>query len=149
MTRTPSGAQSSSIVRKCCSASVSVGAISAPWRPRSTARSSACRATTVLPGPDVSLEESLHGDRAVEIGVDLGHRALLVGRERERQRAAVARDELTRRAERLRGRALARGGSTQEREPEDEQLVEREPRPADLGLGERPRAVDRRQRVHP
>ena len=40
-TRTPSSAQMPSIVRKCCSASVSVGAISAPCRPASTARSSA------------------------------------------------------------------------------------------------------------
>ena len=39
-TRTPSCVQSDSIVRKCCSASVSVGAMSAPWRPASTARSS-------------------------------------------------------------------------------------------------------------
>ena len=39
------------IVRKCCSASVSVGAMSAPCRPFSTARSSAYSATTVLPEP--------------------------------------------------------------------------------------------------
>ncbi len=39
--RTPSAAQSGSRVRKCCSASVSVGAISAPCRPVSTARRSA------------------------------------------------------------------------------------------------------------
>ena len=36
---------------KCCSASVSVGAISAPWRSCSTARSIAYSATTVLPEP--------------------------------------------------------------------------------------------------
>ena len=39
------------IVAKCCSASVSVGAISAAWRPCSTARSIAYSATTVLPLP--------------------------------------------------------------------------------------------------
>ena len=38
---TPSRLQGSSSVRKCCSASVSVGAISAPCLPASTARSSA------------------------------------------------------------------------------------------------------------
>ena len=38
-------------VAKCCSASVSVGAMSAAWRPCSTARSIACSATTVLPEP--------------------------------------------------------------------------------------------------
>ena len=50
-TRTPSSVQSCSTVRKCCSASVSVGAISAPCRPASTARSSVCSATAVLPEP--------------------------------------------------------------------------------------------------
>ena len=39
------------IVAKCCSASVSVGAISAAWQPCSTARSIAYRAITVLPLP--------------------------------------------------------------------------------------------------
>ena len=38
-------------VAKCCSASVSVGAISAACMPCSTARSMACSATTVLPEP--------------------------------------------------------------------------------------------------
>ena len=38
-------------VAKCCSASVSVGAISAAWAPCSTARSIAYSATTVLPDP--------------------------------------------------------------------------------------------------
>ncbi len=38
-------------VAKCCSASVSVGAISAAWAPDSTARSIAYSATTVLPEP--------------------------------------------------------------------------------------------------
>ena len=60
---------------------------------------------------------------------------------------AVALDQLARLAERLRRGALARGGRAQEREPEDEELVEGEPRPPDLGLGERPRAMDRRERV--
>ena len=50
-TRTPSSVQIPSTVRKCCSASTSVGAISAPCRPASTARSSVASATTVLPEP--------------------------------------------------------------------------------------------------
>ena len=37
--------------RKCCSASTSVGAISAPWNPVAAADNSAARATTVLPLP--------------------------------------------------------------------------------------------------
>ena len=39
------------MVSRCCSASVSVGAMKAPWWPFSTARSSVCTATTVLPEP--------------------------------------------------------------------------------------------------
>ena len=39
------------IVRKCCSASTSVGAISIAWWPAATAVSIAARATTVLPEP--------------------------------------------------------------------------------------------------
>ena len=147
VTRTPSGAHSSSIVRKCCSASVSVGAMSAPWRPTSTARRSACSATTVFPDPTSPWRSRCIGIGPVEVGVDLGHRALLVRRERERERGAIARDELARLAERLGGRALARGRRAQEREPEDEELVEREPRPPDLGLGERPRAMHDGERV--
>ena len=49
--RTPSSEQRLSTVRKCCSASVSVGTISAPCRPASTARRSAYSATTVFPDP--------------------------------------------------------------------------------------------------
>ena len=48
---TGSAASSVSSVRKCCSASVSVGAISAAWCPASIARSIAKRPTTVLPEP--------------------------------------------------------------------------------------------------
>ena len=61
-----------------------------------------------LPGADVALEQPLHRRRAREVGVDLGDRALLVGRERERERRAVAVDELARLGERLRRGLLAR-----------------------------------------
>ena len=47
-------------VAKCCSASVSVGAMSAACMPCSTARSIACSATTVLPEPDLPHEQPLH-----------------------------------------------------------------------------------------
>ena len=54
-----------------------------------------------LPRTHLSLEESLHGDRAREVGVELGHRPLLIGRQRERERRAVAVDQLSRLAQRL------------------------------------------------
>jgi hypothetical protein len=100
-----------------------------------------------LPGPDLALEESLHGDGAVEVGVELGRGAHLVRRERERERRLVARHELTRRAQRLCRGALARGRRSSERQPEDEQLVEGETDASDLGLGQRARAMDRMERV--
>ena len=43
-----------------------------------------------LPRPDLALEETLHRERPVEVGVDLGHRAFLIRGERERERRAVA-----------------------------------------------------------
>ena len=56
---------SRSSVARCCSASVSVGAISAAWRPLSTARSIACSATTVLPRPHLAHQQPLHRPLAV------------------------------------------------------------------------------------
>ena len=43
-----------------------------------------------LARPHVALQETLHGNVAVEIRVDLGHRSFLVCGERERKRLAVA-----------------------------------------------------------
>ena len=79
-----------STVRKCCSASVSVGAISAPCRPASTARSSAYERDGRLARADVALEQPLHRRRARQVAVDLGDRPLLRVGERERQHLAVA-----------------------------------------------------------
>ena len=64
-----------------------------------------------LPRADVALEEALHRNRALEVGVDLGDRALLIRRERERERRAVARDELARLAERLRPTRCSRAAA--------------------------------------
>ena len=53
--RFPAGTSNPDSIRRtlvaCCSASTSVGAISAPWCPPSTAASNAVTATTVLPDP--------------------------------------------------------------------------------------------------
>src|SRR5262245_39078665 len=96
---------------------------------------------------DVALEEALHRHRAGEVAVDLGDRPLLVGGERERKRVAVTRDELSRRAEWLRRRAFAGCRRTQQGQPKDEQLVEGEARPPDLGLRQRSRAVYGPERI--
>ena len=76
---------------------------------------------------DVALEQPLHRGRAREIGIELGDRRLLVLRERERKRGAVALDQLARLRQRGRNGLLPLGVLAGERELEDEQLVEGEP----------------------
>ncbi len=61
-------------VRWCCLASTSVGAISAACRPASAALSIASSATSVLPEPDIALQQPQHPPRGGEIGVDLRQR---------------------------------------------------------------------------
>ena len=128
---TGSGPPSSeSSVRWCCSASVSVGAMSAAWAPFSTARSMAASATTVLPDPDLPHQQPLHRPLAREVGVDLVDRPLLVAGELERQRPAPAVHHHAARVERPRPAALAPGPpAPRHRELEQEQLLEREAPP--------------------
>ena len=116
-TRTPSSAQSPSIVRKCCSASVSVGAISAPWRPCLDRAQERVERDDGLARADVALEQPLHRHRAREVGVDLARSPCSwCGRQLERQRLAVARDQLARLAERRRDRVpRARGRGARSR----------------------------------
>ena len=101
-----------------------------------------------LAGADVALQQPLHRRGARQIGVDLCDRLLLRGGERERQRVAVAVDEVARRWQRLRDERLSLRCASAERELEREQLVEGEPLPAELRLVERARA-DARRRARP
>ncbi len=100
-----------------------------------------------LPRSHVALQETLHRHGTIEVAVDLLHRPHLIRGEPERKRLPVVGDELAGGAETLRRRRLTRHGRAQEREAEDEQLVEREPRSAGLGLRKRARSVDRREGV--
>ena len=100
-----------------------------------------------LAGADVALEQPLHRRRAGEVAVDLRDRLLLVLGQRERKRRAVALDQLARLAERRRDLLLALARAAGEPELEHEQLVEREPPPPRLRLLERPRPVQRVERV--
>ena len=78
-------------VAKCCSASVSVGAISAAWPPCSTARSIACSATTVLPEPTSPISSRCIGrSRARSASTSAIAFDLVAGR-RERQRLGAPR----------------------------------------------------------
>ncbi len=96
---------------------------------------------------DVALQKPLHRRRAREVAVDLADRLLLVRRERERERLAVAADQVARLAEPWRERALALLDAARDADLEDEQLLEGEPRAAAFRLGEVVRAVDGGERV--
>ncbi len=146
-TRTPRSAQIPSIVKKCCSASTSVGAISAPWRPASTARSRAESATTVLPEPTSPWSSRCIGLGARQVAVDLSDRALLRFGQREGEDRAVPLQELAGRRQGLGDELLAFGGTTGECEMENEKLVEGETLPADLRLLQRTRTVQCHERI--
>ena len=83
-----------------------------------------------LARPDVALKQALHRSRAREVAVDLADRLLLVRRERERERLAVARDQLARLAERRCERPLALGRAPRDADLQQEQLLEGEPPPS-------------------
>ena len=69
-----SGASQRAKFWRCCSASSSVGAISAAWWPASTASSAAMRRDDRLAGADVTLHEPEHRMRDREIGRGLAWR---------------------------------------------------------------------------
>ena len=100
-----------------------------------------------LPRADVALEEPLHRRGPAEVGVDLGDRAFLVGRELERQRLPVALDQVTGRVERRRDHVLLAAVTAQQAELECEQLVEGQPAAASLGLLFGAGTVERPERV--
>ena len=88
-TATGSAASSRSRVAACCSARVSVGAISAAWWPDSTARSIAYRAQTVLPEPTSPISSRCIG-RSESRSRSIGERDALIGGELEGQRVEPA-----------------------------------------------------------
>src|SRR5581483_5838884 len=82
-----------------------------------------------------------------EVAVELGDRSLLVGRQPEGQQTAVAGDQVARLAERRGDLVLALAVPSRQAELEQEQLVEREPPAAALGVVERARPVESVERV--
>ncbi len=81
----PSGASHALNVRKCCSARISVGAISATWCPDSIAASAASAATTVFPEPTSPCTRRSIGAAFARSRFDLRDHALLCARQRIRQ----------------------------------------------------------------
>src|SRR5205085_1815082 len=84
-----------------------------------------------------------------EVDVELADRLLLVRRQRERKRLAVAQREVARLAERRRERRLTLACATGDPDLQQEQLVEGEPAAAELGLVLAARAVQRDERIGP
>ena len=95
-----------------------------------------------LAGPHVALEEARHGDALREVGADLGERAALRARERERQRRdpAFCRGVVGAQRQRL-GVPAPALAALAERQLEHEKLVEREPSPCREEVGPRRREV--------
>ena len=91
-----------------------------------------------LAGADLAHQQALHRAVGRHVLVERGHRALLVAGGRERERVAQpAGGELARGAQRLRPRALAAArAAAQERDLQQQELVEREPSPAALLVAE-------------
>ncbi len=101
-----------------------------------------------LAAPDVALEQPLHSAVAAHVGDDLPDRPRLRARELERERFAQCRRQLPFVLEANAGAMLARellGPLVQQMN--EEQLLEREARPAVHRLGQRRRPVHHAQRV--
>ncbi len=115
------------IVRKCCSASTSVDAMSAAWLPLFAQASIAARADHGLARADVALEQAGHRRRARDLALDLGERATLRRRETKGQRLEESAHRVRfgdrRREDRLCAAALA----PHDGELHSEQFVEGEP----------------------
>ena len=127
-TASPPRASSRSRVAACCSASVSVGAISTAWKPASSARSIEYSATTVLPDPTSPISSRCIGSpESRSPSISSKARELVVGR-LERQRLDPAPDQLPGLAQPRRrpGRAVRPLPGRQDRLVE-EQLFEGEP----------------------
>ena len=149
---------SRSSVRWCCSASVSVGAISAAWAPFSTARSIACSATTVLPLPTSPISSRCIGRSRREVGVDLAARARSGPRSARTAATSASGRPPRRAASSGRARRPPRRARlrARHRQLEQEQLLEGEParapaRPSSWSGkcdgGERGRAIGQRLRT--
>ena len=100
-----------------------------------------------LPRADVPLQETLHGNGAHEIDVDVLDRALLMLGQAKREYVAIAGNEVAGGTERRRDLRLTFPAPRSQTDLQDEQLVEGEPRTTFLRLLARPRPVQSPQRI--
>ena len=116
-----------------------MGAISAAWKPASTARSIAYSGDHRLARAHLPHQQALHRPLGHQVGVDLLDRAPLIAGELEGQRPEPALDQLAGRAE---GDAwsvdLATLPASGERRLVQEELLEREPVAGSLRLARLP-----------
>ena len=139
-TLTSSGASHCAILRKCCSARISVGAISATWKPHSIARAAASAAITVLPLPTSPCTRRCIGRAPARSRSTSIQHAVLRAREPERQRVAQLRREFARARQRVRASLLARVARRAQRDLLRQQFVELQALPGRIGaLGQRVR----------
>ncbi len=140
--RTPAAVSQEARLVACCSARISVGAISAPWTPVRGRQHQREARHDRLARSDVALEQARHRAPGREVGRDLPHRALLRPRERERNGRAGAR---ARRLGRLDDEALALPQALAlglDARGQHEQLLARELAPPGLSRLEARREVD-------
>ena len=89
--RRPEAAPSARQVSACCSASSSVGAITAVWRRAARDLQRGGERHAGLAGADIALQQAVHRRRPREVAAELVDRAPLRRGERERQRLRRAR----------------------------------------------------------
>ena len=123
------------IDRWCCWASTSVGASSTACPPESTTRSIARSATSVLPEPDLALQQPVHRVRLGELGLEHGADLALAGGELEGQPLVEGREQSPATGARLRSEGTLRGTPTGQHQLEHERLLEPEAALRGAGLG--------------
>ena len=137
---------------RCCSASSSVGAISAAWRPASTASRRRERRDDRLAGADVALHQAQHRVRDREVGADLA-RSRAAARRSARSHVPASRRSASspRRARSARrDRGGSRSAAARSAQLVREQLLEGEPALRRMAAGleqrraPRPAAADAR-----
>ena len=122
-------ASSRRIVRTCCSARSSVGAMKATCWPFSIASSAASTATIVLPASDVALQQAVHRLGLLHVFADVLQRAPLARRQMERQhaRCSAARTRSSTRVTSVLQLALRFAPPQQQTDLEAEELFEDQP----------------------
>ena len=134
-TGTPSGSSQLRKLAQCCSASSSVGAISATWRPLATATTAAIAATTVFPDPTSPCTIRCIGRaraRSARTSPDTRHWAGVRSKGSDSTKLRASSSPRSRTGAR---RQSSRRLATPQRQVVREKLLEREPQTGPRGRG--------------